>query len=140
MPNFKNRFERTRDDHRHEMAEDYVELIETLVQESGVARAVDLAERLRVSQVTVSRTLRRLERDGFLTAPPYRTILLTPKGAELAAKSRDRHNLVFQFLVQLGISMETAESDAAGIEHHVSEETLVAMKQFVAMNHHVSKA
>ncbi len=113
------------------MAEDYVELIETLITESGVARAVDLAERLSVSQVTVSRTLRRLERDGFLTAPPYRTISLTDKGAALATRSRDRHDLVFQFLVSLGVSTETAESDAEGIEHHVSAETLVAMRNWV---------
>lgn len=127
----KNRFERTRDDHRHEMAEDYVELIETLLRESGVARAVDLADHLSVSQVTVSRTLRRLERDGYLTAPPYRTIQLTEKGALLATKSRSRHDLVYRFLLRLGVAPETAESDAEGIEHHVSEETLLAMKKYV---------
>ena len=126
-----NRFQRIREDHSRERAEDYVELVEMLIAQNGEARAVDLAERLGISHVSVSRTVQRLARDGYLTSQPYRSIFLTEKGAELAASMRERHALVLAFLMKIGVSASTAESDAEGIEHHVSTETLAAMKAFV---------
>lgn len=127
-----NRFHRTRQDHSRELAEDYVELIDELIVEKGEARAVDLAERLGVSHVTVSRTVRRLVRDGFVSAEPYRSIFLTDAGKAIAAASRSRHHQVVAFLLALGVPEEVAESDAEGIEHHVSDQTLEAMQRFVA--------
>jgi len=126
-----NRFQRTRDDHRRERAEDYVELIDTLIRETGEARAVDLANRLGISHVTVSRTVQRLQRDGYVTSQPYRSIFLTEKGLQVAAEARERHNLVHQFLLALGVPEDVAEIDAEGIEHHVSEQTLAAMRRFL---------
>lgn len=125
-----NRFRRTREDHSRELAEDYVELIDELQLEKGEARAVDLAERLGVSHVTVSRTVRRLVRDGYVLAEPYRSIFLTDQGRELAAASRSRHAQVVAFLLALGVPAEVAEWDAEGIEHHVSQQTLEAMRRF----------
>jgi DtxR family manganese transport transcriptional regulator len=125
-----NRFQRTREDHSRENAEDYVELIETLIQETGEARAVDLADRLGVSQVTVAKTVQRLQREGLVTSQPYRSIFLTDQGRSLAQASRERHEVVKRFLIAIGISEETAELDAEGIEHHVSSETLDAMARF----------
>lgn len=126
-----DRFQRTRDDHSRENAEDYVELIEALISETGEARAVDLAERLGVSHVTVSKTVQRLQREGYVTSQPYRSIFLTDKGREVASASRERHELVLKFLEALGVSNETAEIDAEGIEHHVSDETLEAMRRYL---------
>ncbi len=126
-----NRFQRTRDDHRLERAEDYVELIDSLIQQVGEARAVDLADRLGISHVTVSKTVQRLQRDGYVTSQPYRSIFLTPKGTELAHAARVRHALVHGFLIALGVDEENAEADAEGIEHHVSAQTLDAMRQFL---------
>ncbi len=127
-----NRFQRTREDHSRERAEDYVELIEGLTREKGEARAVDMAERLGISHVSVSRTLQRLKREGYVTMEPYRAVFLTPMGAELARAARARHDLVHRFLLALGVPEEVAESDAEGIEHHVSEQTLDAMRRFIA--------
>lgn len=126
-----NRFRRTREDHSRETAEDYVELIEGLIRETGEARAVDLAERLGISHVAVSKTIQRLQREGYVTTQPYRSIFLTQKGQDLAACSRERHVLVHSFLVALGVPAEIAENDAEGIEHHVSEDTLLAMRTFL---------
>jgi DtxR family manganese transport transcriptional regulator len=126
-----DRFQRTRDDHSRENAEDYVELIETLIQETGEARAVDLAERLGVSHVTVSKTVQRLQREGYVTTQPYRSIFLTEKGRAVAAESRARHDLVLRFLMALGVTADVAETDSEGIEHHVSQETLQAMRRFL---------
>ena len=117
---------RTRDEHAQETAQDYVELIADLIAEAGEARAIDLARRLGVTHVTVGRTIQRLQREGFVTAQPYRSIFLTAAGRRLAQDSRRRHEIVVAFLLSLGISETTAQSDAEGIEHHVSKETLKA--------------
>ena len=127
-----NRFERTRQDHSVEIAEDYVELIDKLIQEKGEARAVDLATRLGVSPVTVGKTVKRLLREGLVKSEPYRSIHLTDKGRKLAKESERRHNTVLEFLVAIGVPHSTAEIDAEGIEHHVSKGTLEAMRRFLA--------
>jgi len=126
-----NRFLRTRVDHSKETAEDYLELIDSLIAGSGEARTVDLAENLAVSHVTVSKTLQRLQRDGYVTMQPYRSIFLTDLGKDLAESARQRHTLVYDFLIALGVDRETAETDAEGIEHHVSKQTLNAMQRHI---------
>jgi len=125
------RFQRTRLDHALETAEDYVELIEALIAERGEARAVDMAERLGVSPVTVGKTVQRLAREGYVTSQPYRAIHLTEAGRALAEASRQRHQIVLRFLLALGVPSEVAEADAEGLEHHASEPTLEAMRRFV---------
>ena len=127
-----NRFQRTRDDHSRERAEDYVELIDALTLEKGEARTVDMADRLGISHVSVSRTLQRQKRDGFVTMEPYRAIFLTERGKDLALSARERHALVRRFLAAIGVPEDIADTDAEGIEHHVSDETLAAMRRFVA--------
>lgn len=124
-------FQRTRQDHRRETAEDYVELIYRRRLEAGAARAVDLAEALGVSKVTVSKTLSRLERDGLVIRTANRTLELTSAGQDLAQNAEDRHEVVLAFLLAMGIRPETAAIDSEGIEHHVSQETLDAMRAFV---------
>jgi len=119
-------FERVRDAHSSEIAEDYVELIADLQATTGDARAVDLAQRFGVTPATVNNTIKRLVRDGLVTSEPYRAIFLTEEGRALAEQCRRRHRIVRDFLVSLGIDAEIAESDAEGIEHHVSEDTLAA--------------
>jgi len=125
------RFSRTRQDHSREIAEDYVELVDTLIKEKGEARITDLADRLGVSKVNVSKIIQRLAKEGLVRAEPYRSIFLTPEGESLAAESRARHEIVVNFLIAHGISVSTAEVDAEGIEHHVSQETLDAMQKFI---------
>ncbi len=124
------RFARVRSAHRAEMQEDYLELIAELIAETGEARATDLAERFGVTAATVTNTLARLRRDGLIETQPYRSIFLTEQGRQVAAKSRARHLLVLDFLLSLGVSREVAEMDAEGLEHHLSPETLAAMKAF----------
>lgn len=118
----------TRREHAHELAEDYVEAIADLVAETGEARVVDLASRLGVTHVTVTRTIARLQKAGLVTAQPYRAIFLTDRGQALAVRCRVRHQTVVAFLRSLGIPEQVAETDAEGIEHHVSPETLAAFK------------
>ena len=123
-----------RDAHQTEMAEDYVELIADLIDEKGEARVVDLAGRLGVTKPTVNSAIQRLQRDGFVSSEPYRSIFLTEKGRQLAVSSRERHRVVREFLVALGVDPETADTDAEGIEHHVSSATLDAFRKYLAKN------
>jgi DtxR family manganese transport transcriptional regulator len=125
------RFAQVRVAHRSEVQEDYVELIAELIAAQGEARAADLALRLGVTPATVANTLGRLKRDGLIEMRPYRSIFLTLKGSTMAADSRARHLAVVRFLLALGVPLEIAENDAEGIEHHLSSETLAAMKAFV---------
>ena len=125
------RFKRVREAHQTELAEDYVELIDDLIAETGEARVVDLAGRLGVTNATVNNTIQRLQRDGLVTAKPYRAIFLTERGQEMATTARDRHRIVLEVLLALGVDAATAELDAEGIEHHVSEATLAAFKAFL---------
>lgn len=124
-------FGRTRSDHRNEIAEDYVELIADLIDATGEARAVDLANRLGVSNATVAHAIGRLQRDGLVRSEPYRSIFLTDGGRDLAEHCRRRHRVVYGLLRALGVSDEIARIDAEGIEHHVSEETLRAFERLL---------
>ncbi len=119
----------TRREHAQEIAEDYAEAIADLITETGEARVVDLAQRLGVTHVTVSRTIDRLQKNGLVTSQPYRAIFLTERGRELAVACKSRHETIVAFLLSLGVSQRVAEMDAEGIEHHVSPETLLAFKK-----------
>ncbi|MEM6391405.1 MAG: manganese-binding transcriptional regulator MntR [Planctomycetota bacterium] len=124
-------FRRTRSDHAQETAEDYVEAIADLIASKDRCRVVDLAERFGVAHVTVIKIVRRLEGEGLVKTEPYRPIELTPKGRRLAKACRQRHELVYRFLLELGVSESVAANDAEGVEHHLSPETLKRMRAFV---------
>ena len=118
------KFDRIRRAHQSEVAEDYVEMIAELIIETGEARAVDLATRFGVTSPTVNAIIHRLQREDLVETRPYRSIFLTTAGQALADKARDRHRVVRDFLVTIGVPEAIAEEDAEGIEHHVSPETL----------------
>jgi DtxR family transcriptional regulator, manganese transport regulator len=130
--NKDNPFAAARRDHSSETAEDYVEAVALIAAENGQCRIIDLARTFAVSSVTVNRTIARLKRDGWVDVEPYGPVLLTEAGKQLAERCRLRHETVLNFLLSLGVSPETAEIDAEGIEHHVSAETLQAMSQHIA--------
>jgi DtxR family manganese transport transcriptional regulator len=123
-------FVQTREAHKTELIEDYVEVILELSQDNGEARLVDIAKRLGVAHPTVSKALKRLEQEGYVTLKPYRGLRLTERGEELATRCRQRHHTVVTFLVALGVHPVTAEIEAEGIEHHVGETTLSLMANF----------
>ena len=125
------RFSKTRSAHQTELAEDYVEVILELIEEDGDARLSEVAQRMGVAHPTVSKSLKRLERNGLVKVLPYRSILLTKEGRLLAVACRRRHETVVKFLLSLGLDRETAENDAEGIEHHVSPKTLKVMEKYI---------
>jgi DtxR family transcriptional regulator, manganese transport regulator len=114
------------------LREDYVELIADLHACGGEARLTDVAKRLGVTHPTALKYIARLKREGLVTSRPYRGLFLTEMGHELAGRVHARHRLVVDLLIAVGVPAEAAESDAEGIEHHVSELTLKAFARFVA--------
>ena len=117
-------FKKVRDAHKTENTEDYCEIISDLLNAKGEARIVDIANKLGIAQATANKTVKRLQTQGYLKKEPYRSIFLTLKGQELASASKKRHITVLTFLKNLGLDNKTAEADAEGIEHHVSQKTL----------------
>ncbi|MCL4221147.1 MAG: manganese-binding transcriptional regulator MntR [Phycisphaerales bacterium] len=120
---------RTRRDHAAETGEDYVEAIADLVERNGQCRVTDLSARFGVTHVTVIRIVQRLERDGLVVTEPYKPIQLTARGLRLARHCRERHAIVYGFLLALGLDPRTAAIDAEGIEHHVSPATLARFEE-----------
>jgi len=131
-PEVSRPFRRTRSDHASETAEDYAEAIADVVRAKGVCRGTDLAKRFGVSNVTITKTIARLQSEGWVDTEPYGPLRLTPRGERLAAAARERHEVVLQFLLSLGISHAVDEADSEGIEHHVSDETLDAFRKALA--------
>ena len=127
-------FKKVRDAHKTENTEDYLEIIAELLSSKGEARIVDIANELDIAQATANKTIQRLQNQGFVKKEPYRSIFLTLKGQELASISKKRHIIVLTFLKKLGLDGKTAEADAEGIEHHVSDKTLKKMDQFNKKN------
>src|SRR5688572_6020660 len=91
-------FRSTRLAHQTEVLEDYVELIDDLLDRQGEARITDLAARLGVTLPTVAKSVARLEREGLVDTRPYRAIQLTTRGRDLARHVKRRHEMVVEFL------------------------------------------
>jgi DtxR family transcriptional regulator, manganese transport regulator len=125
------RFGKTRSAQSSALLEDYVELIDDLLSSNGEARPTDVARRLGVSHATAIKTISRLKREGLATSKPYRGVFLSDSGRALAERVRTRHRLVVDLLKAIGAPAEAAEADAEGIEHHVSDATLLAFEEFL---------
>ena len=126
-----NQFSKTRRDHASETAEDYVEAIAEILDSQQACRVKDLASRMAVSHVTVTRILQRLANEGLVIKEPYGPVTLTTVGRRMAKASRRRHELLLEFLLSLGVPEADAIRDTEGMEHHVSESTLKAMRRFL---------
>lgn len=109
-----------------------MEAIADIVSTCGSCRVTDLAKHFGVSHVTVTRILTRLQNEGLIDTEPYRPVDLTAKGRRLARESSRRHDIVFRFLLSLGIDERTASIDAEGIEHHVSPKTLARFEELAS--------
>ena len=116
----------------HKSAEDYLEAMLMLKQERGYIRSVDVADKLGVTKPSVSYATKRLRESGYISLDPAGMILLLPPGLQIAQRMLERHTLLTDLLIGLGVSPETAREDACEIEHDLSDETFDAIRKHAA--------
>ena len=109
-------------------SEDYLEAMLMLKEQHGYVRSIDVAERLGVTKPSVSYATKRLRENGYITMDHDGLITLTDAGMEIAARMYERHKLLTQFLISLGVDEKTAREDACKIEHDVSQESFAAIR------------
>ena len=112
-------------------AEDYLEAMLVMQERHGYIRSIDIAAELNVTKPSVSYATKRLRENGYITMDKEGLITLTEKGLEIAESMYERHRLLTQFFVRLGINEDVAREDACKIEHDLSEETFQAIKNHV---------
>lgn len=108
--------------------EDYLEQISHLIEEKGYARVVDIAEKLGVSQASVTNMIRRMDANGLVVYEKYRGTVLTEAGERIGAEVRQRHQILTRLFGQLGLDAETVYADVEGMEHHISRPTLRVLR------------
>ncbi len=113
-----------------ESGEMYLETIHVLSQK-GPVRAIDIGEYMGYSKPSVSRAMSLLKNGGYVTADKDGYLSLTKAGLEIAEKIFERHTLITEFLVRLGVDKETAAEDACKIEHHISDASIEAIKKHI---------
>ena len=107
----------------HESAEDYLESILMLRERKGMVRSIDIANELQFTKASVSVAMKKLRENGYIEVDADGFISLTPSGLSIARHIYDRHKLLTEFFVRLGVSPEVAAADACKVEHDLSDET-----------------
>lgn len=114
-------------------AEDYLERILELVQETGQARVVDIANSLNVRQASVTNMVKKLCELGYVDHEKYkRGLVLTKKGQQVALEIQRRHETLSSFFSMLELDDETQRRDIEGIEHHLSRGTVRVLEDLVS--------
>lgn len=113
----------------YKSAEDYLEAMLMLKEERGYIRSVDVAEKLGVTKPSVSYATKRLRESGYITFDQAGMIQLLEPGREIAERMYERHTLLTELLIGLGVSPETAREDACKIEHDLSVESFDAIRR-----------
>ncbi len=116
--------------HLQESGEMYLETIYVL-SKNGVVRSLDVAEYMGFSKPSVSRAVGLLKQGGYLIMDRDGSLTLTEEGLGVAKKIYERHTLLSDFLVRLGVDENTAAEDACKIEHDISDESFAAIKRHV---------
>ena len=114
----------------HESGEMYLETIYVLSKKSSTVRSLDVAEEMNFSKPSVSRAIKILKVGGFVTVDENGYLSLTEDGKNIAKKIYERHRVLTQFLINIGVTKETAVEDACRVEHYISDETFDALKNY----------
>ena len=114
-----------------ESGEMYLESILVLSESNPHVRSIDVCEYMGFSKPSVSRAINILKNGGYVNVDKDGYLTLTEEGRTVAQKIYDRHRLLTEFLVSLGVSKETASADACKIEHHISDESFEAIRKVI---------
>ena len=115
-------------------SEDYLEAMLIMKEVHGYIRSIDIAMELGVTKPSVSYATKRLRENGYITMDRDGFITLTDKGMDIAAHIYERHKVLTDVLIHLGVSPETARQDACKLEHDVSDESFAALKRHMEKN------
>ncbi|HHW21721.1 MAG TPA: metal-dependent transcriptional regulator [Clostridiaceae bacterium] len=111
----------------NESIENYLEMILILQNKKGYVRSIDIATALGVTKPSVSHAMKLLRENQYIVMNPDGSIVLTESGSEIAERMYERHRILAQFLMSLGVDEETAFNDACKIEHDISDESFEAI-------------
>ena len=117
--------------HIQESGEMYLETIHVLYKKNGRVRSVDVSEHMGYSKPSVSRAVGLLKNGGYIEVDQDGYITLTATGLALAEKIYERHTVLTNFLVSLGVDPQVAAEDACKLEHAISDESLSAIKALI---------
>lgn len=118
-----------------ESAENYLEAILKLKREQGKVRSIDIVHAMNYSKPSISRAMRLLRENEYITMDKEGWIELLPKGERIAHEILERHELISQWLIMLGVDPEIAVQDACKMEHDLSRETFEKLKEHIAQEH-----
>jgi Mn-dependent DtxR family transcriptional regulator len=117
--------------HLQESGEMYLETIYRLTKTRPDVRAIDVCEHMGFSKPSVSRAIGLLRTGGFVVVDENGHLSLTDQGRQVAERTFECHTLLKSLFVRLGVDEETADADACKIEHHISDQTLSALKRYL---------
>ncbi len=117
--------------HIQESGEMYLETIHVLQKKNGQVRSIDISEHMGYSKPSVSRAVGLLKNGGYIQVSKDGFIMLTESGLAIAQKIFERHTLLTQLLINLGVDPQVASEDACKLEHAISDESFNAIKRFV---------
>lgn len=111
----------------NESIENYLERILMIQKKTGSCRSIEVANALQVTKPSVSHAMKLLRENGYIVMDSDNSISLTPAGYKIAEQMYERHHMLAQFLMHIGVSEETAFADACKMEHDISAETFDAI-------------
>lgn len=115
----------------HKSSEDYLERILILKKQNGKVKSIDIANSMNFSKPSISRAMKNLKENNYITIDANGEIELTDKGFEIANRIYERHVVLSSYFMRLGVSEEIAKEDACKIEHDLSNETFEAIKNHI---------
>ena len=117
--------------HIQESGEMYLETIHVLLKKNGHVRSIDISEHMGYSKPSVSRAMGLLKKDGYIEVDEESHIALTERGLTVAKKIYERHTVLTELLVRLGVDREIASEDACRIEHAISDDSFQAIQAHI---------
>lgn len=114
-----------------ESVEDYLETIYILSKRLPVVRSIDIATELNYSKPSVSVAMKNLRNRNYVTVSDEGYIYLTEEGKQLATQTYERHTVLSEWLIRLGVDAKTATEDACKMEHDLSKKSFEAIKKYI---------
>lgn len=114
-----------------ESAENYLEAILMIQNQKGSVRSIDIANELNFSKPSVSVAMKHFREEGYILMDENAFITLTQKGLEIAERVYERHRVIAQMLIAIGVDEKTAYEDSCKIEHDLSDESFEKIKNYI---------